>query len=463
MFALLALLAAVPAPASAGVAVSAVQSPIRVSLNGGDYRPGDRVSVEVATGDDGYLLVLRVDGDGRVRVLFPVDPDLDTYVRADRRYQLRPQDDDATFRADDLGGTGLVLSFLAAAPYRFDDYATGTRWDYGRLRLADPAGDAEAQLLEVVDRMTGGGSFDYDAIGYRVWGPGYESEQPVIVAGGGYDPYFDSCLACGWRAPGISIGIGGSWYDPWYDPWNNWYGWGRRYSTGWGWNGWYGWDPYWGTPWRPVTVINTPIRPTVPNPIYGTRARVPQGGFGTRPGTIGRIADQPPRVQPRPTDDGRSRRRAEPTVRPAPTPTRPAATPDRPTARPAPEASPSQPPRARSRRPNGSGLVEERATAREVTPRIESRREESRAVYRAPTVVPRREVPSAAREARSGARPASSPPPRRESAPAVRTSRPAPAARSAPPPRSAPQASPSAGRSSASPSSAGRARSRRPG
>ena len=56
---------------------------LRVFLNsGGDYEPGDRVRVEVSPEDDGHLIVFRVDGDGYIRVLFPLDPDLDPFVRS---------------------------------------------------------------------------------------------------------------------------------------------------------------------------------------------------------------------------------------------------------------------------------------------------------------------------------------------------------------------------------------------
>ena len=38
------------------------------------YDRGDRARVNVRVRDDGYVVVLHTDADGRVRVLFPVDP-----------------------------------------------------------------------------------------------------------------------------------------------------------------------------------------------------------------------------------------------------------------------------------------------------------------------------------------------------------------------------------------------------
>src|SRR5262245_40508456 len=46
--------------------------PIRIKLNEETYARGDRAKVKVRAADTGYLLVLRGDADGRVRVLFPI-------------------------------------------------------------------------------------------------------------------------------------------------------------------------------------------------------------------------------------------------------------------------------------------------------------------------------------------------------------------------------------------------------
>jgi hypothetical protein len=429
-----ALTATVLAATLVGAPSPLPQAPgVRVTLNGGgDYRPGDRVTVEVETGEDGYLMVFRVDGDGYVRMIFPLDPDLDPFVRGDRRYELRGRGERQSFLADDRGGTGLVLAVLARGPLDFSQYATDSHWDYERLRLDDPAGDAEAQLLAIARRMTRVDRFEYDVSGYRVWGPGYESEQPVVIAGGAYDPYFDptySCLACGWGHPrgGVSISIGGhygGWYNPWYDPWYD--RWDRRYDRyryG-GWNGWWGWDPYWGTPWRPITVINTPPRPVVPSPIYGTRSRPRLPGALDAPNGAPRLTDPFPASRPVASapsrTDGPSRSR-EGTPSPGASPTRDrtpdreaqapprttVGTPSRGNATPPPSAPPTE--RSRSRRPET-----ERQLTPVVRPSVEPRRVEERPVYRPPVATPRTERRA---EPSPSSRPTSSPPPRVERAP----------------------------------------------
>src|SRR5229473_1848989 len=68
-------------PATAASAVTSGDPPIRVSLNSDAYRPGETAQVHVRTQNDGYLLVLRTDVDGWVRVLFPVDPSYDAFIR----------------------------------------------------------------------------------------------------------------------------------------------------------------------------------------------------------------------------------------------------------------------------------------------------------------------------------------------------------------------------------------------
>ena len=72
----------VPASPGAGRAVGGDDPPIRVWLNQDSYfLQGDKARVNVKLADDGYVVVLRADADGRVRVLFPLDPGQDDFVR----------------------------------------------------------------------------------------------------------------------------------------------------------------------------------------------------------------------------------------------------------------------------------------------------------------------------------------------------------------------------------------------
>ena len=49
--------------------------PVRLWLSShGDYAYGARAKVHARAAQDGYLVVLHADADGRVHVLFPIDP-----------------------------------------------------------------------------------------------------------------------------------------------------------------------------------------------------------------------------------------------------------------------------------------------------------------------------------------------------------------------------------------------------
>ena len=297
MFTLLAALLAAPAGLSLPDAIPAAlpfppasDATIRITLSAADLAPGGRVRVQVEPSQDGYMVVFRVDGDGRIRVLFPLDPDLDAFVRGGKRYELRGRGERETFLADDRSGSGLIYAALSREPLAFGQYAVNDHWDYEALRLRDQNSDAEADLGAIVRRMSDNGRFDYDVTGYRV------HDTPVIASGGGgrgyYDPFYDpywSCLSCGWgygRGTNINIGIGSrrgsyyGWNDPWYrDPW---------YYDPFAYNSYYGYYgyPYAGSGWRypgqyrPITVVNLP-RPQVPNTPYGFRARArPPIGVG---------------------------------------------------------------------------------------------------------------------------------------------------------------------------------------
>jgi hypothetical protein len=236
------LVAAPPTDSVNGRSAGAARAPaIQITLNNdGDYAPGGRVNAQVQTNDDGYLIVFRVDGDGHIRVVFPLDPDGDAFVRGGKGYELRGRDDHETFLADNQSGNGLVYAALSHAPYAFRDFIANGHWDYNALRLPDSSSDAETDLTAIVAQMTNHAHFDYDAVGYRVQDIG-----TIASSGGGgyypgyYDPNYDPswrCLGCGWGYPG-DIGIGlnfgySPYWDPFlYSPWGyNYYGFNRGFG-----------------------------------------------------------------------------------------------------------------------------------------------------------------------------------------------------------------------------------------
>ena len=93
--------------------------PIRLWIsNDRRFLPGDRAKVQVRTEYDGYLIVFHVDPEGRLRVLFPLDPDKDNFVRGDKKYEVRGRGGREAFEVDATGrGHGLCRCFPRSIPF----------------------------------------------------------------------------------------------------------------------------------------------------------------------------------------------------------------------------------------------------------------------------------------------------------------------------------------------------------
>jgi hypothetical protein len=159
-------LAGGPTPVQPAVA-SHDDPPIQLWIsNDRRFLPGDRAKVQVRTKDDGYLIVFHVDPDGYLRVLFPLDPDKDNFVRGGKKYEVRGRGDREAFEADGKG-RGTVYAAVAREPFRFEGFVLDDHWDYRALAPSRLSTNPEAELNELVRRMAQG-SFDYDILSYEV-------------------------------------------------------------------------------------------------------------------------------------------------------------------------------------------------------------------------------------------------------------------------------------------------------
>src|SRR5438105_5774979 len=199
------------------------QTPIKVEINHDRFAPGDQARVYVETARDGYLVVLHADPYGRVRVLFPLDPTDDDFIRGGRRQELRGRSDRDAFVVDEDDGTGTVLAAVMPDPFKYDDFVRNGHWDYRVLRGESIRNDPLSGLLDIVQRMADSGHFEYDAVTYLV-------ERSARIAsryGYGYD-YFDYGYPYNF---GFGIGFGYPYgygfYDPFYNPF--------CYGSVWGW------------------------------------------------------------------------------------------------------------------------------------------------------------------------------------------------------------------------------------
>lgn len=193
--ALVAAMVALPAPDAPSIAATALGDPkIRVKLSEDELVAGDKAKVKVKAAQDGYLVVLRMDTEGRVRVIFPVDPNDDAHVRGGKEFEVRSRGDREAFTVAENTGDGLVLAARADRPFDFTRFISNARWDLDALSPDSAARDPEAALLSVVDRM-GGSDFDYDVVSYNVATRSARRQYANRMFG--------------------AFGYGG-WYSPWY-------------------------------------------------------------------------------------------------------------------------------------------------------------------------------------------------------------------------------------------------------
>src|SRR5438046_4729377 len=207
------LLASAPAPPErASDAIRSDDPPIKLSLNQDNYfQRGDRARVKVRTAEDGYVVVLRSDAQGRVRVLFPLDPSDDDVGRGGRTLEVRGRGDREAFYIDDGEGSGVVLAARSAAPFKFEEFVRGDHWDYRVLGTRD-GDDKEQALLDIVQRMVPDGHFDYDAVHYTV----AASDNYYSGYRHYYSPYgwrLGSRYGSGWPSYGYGFGYS-SCFDP---------------------------------------------------------------------------------------------------------------------------------------------------------------------------------------------------------------------------------------------------------
>ena len=262
------------------------QTPVTVRLNHDQYSAGDRARVYVETAQDGYLVVLHADAEGRVRVLFPLDPSDDDFVRGGKRFELRDRGNRDAFQVEG-DGSGTVLAAVAPDAFTFDAYVRNAHWDFRALGgpSATVQDDPLAHLLDIVRHMSGDstGRFDYDAATYVV-------NSREIAARYGYGSHYRS-----------GIGFGDPYYyDPFYDPFcaDPFFGWSAScYASGYGFGFRGGWGFGFGFP------VYRPYRPYRPFIFSWTGPRFPRSAS---PRFV--IPNRPTRYTPtevRPRETGR--------------------------------------------------------------------------------------------------------------------------------------------------------------
>jgi hypothetical protein len=195
MLTALLLLASHAVAAPGAMPVARKDPPVRVWFNSdGNYAYGDRAKVYVKSAQNAYLIVLRADGAGRVRVLFPLDPQGDQRITGGKKYEIKSRGGREAFVADDSSGHGTVLAAISESPFRLDQFAQNGRWDTQALSSPRVRDDPESGLLELVQRIKGPDQrFDYDVATYVVSERYARYLYPEPYGGlgwWGYDPWW---------------------------------------------------------------------------------------------------------------------------------------------------------------------------------------------------------------------------------------------------------------------------------
>lgn len=144
------------APASHALA-PAHSDTVRISFNrDGRFAPGDDAEIDVRSRVDGFLLVMKSDPSGVVRVLYPHRPDDQRTVRADRRYEVWDRTGrEELFRAN-ARGAGRVVAMVSSEPWQLEMLSTDGRFDRRRITEVFAGRELEDRLLELAPAWTTG-------------------------------------------------------------------------------------------------------------------------------------------------------------------------------------------------------------------------------------------------------------------------------------------------------------------
>ena len=166
------LLAAAVTFAPSGVLALQQDEPaIRISTNRDNgVDSGDDVRVYVRTENDGHLVIFHADPEGRVRVLFPIDPTRDNFIRGGRDFEVRSRQDREAFLASNTGGLGVLYAAYSRDPFEFAPLVTNGHWDFRQLNEVDVIGNEEVILTELTQQVSVS-DFDYDVVDYFVRTP----------------------------------------------------------------------------------------------------------------------------------------------------------------------------------------------------------------------------------------------------------------------------------------------------
>jgi hypothetical protein len=162
------------------------------------YRRGDEARISFRSETSGHVTIMRVDTDGRIRVLFPREPWRRTFVRGGQTLEVADSRERSAFRVDDSPGIGYLLAVTSPLPFEYDAVTRGDYWDFRLFEEGRIRGDPYVAMTDLARRITSHGNFGYDIAPYYV---GRRYPYPRFVCNechsyaraDQWDPYRQSC------------------------------------------------------------------------------------------------------------------------------------------------------------------------------------------------------------------------------------------------------------------------------
>jgi len=202
------------------VATRSNEPPVKVWLSSkGTFSYGEKAKAYVQSAEDGYVVVLQVEPRGHFRVLFPVDPKEDQFLKGGKKYEIKGRGDRAAFMAED-SGQGVVFAAFSKSRFAVEKFTQNGHWDYRALAGDSNDDDIEARVMDIVQEMQPTEHFVYDVANYVV-GEGRYAHQGGYDRGGyGYvvGPRVGFGLMVGRPFFTRGFGYGAFGYDPFYSP-----------------------------------------------------------------------------------------------------------------------------------------------------------------------------------------------------------------------------------------------------
>ena len=186
-----------------GSAVVSDRPRVEIWTDRGDdpYASSQGVRVHFRTEQDAYVTILRIDTDGRVRVLFPREPWQDNFARGGRDYEVPGRDSRDAFYIDDSPGVGYIFAVVAGDAFVYDALESHDHWDYRAIADGRIHGDPYVAVTDLAERIVppAYGDWDYDLAPYYVQRHYdyprflcYDCHSPVNYSS--WSPYDYSCV-----------------------------------------------------------------------------------------------------------------------------------------------------------------------------------------------------------------------------------------------------------------------------